>query len=100
MPSMCTVEVGEATLALAICGAGDTVMLLPAGNYSITYLAAFAQRLAEAWFRAVAVNWRGIGASTGPLEGRTLHRQLGGKIWRAVLSERAASSWSPGVIFP
>ena len=60
MPSMCTVEVGEATLALAICGVGDTVMLLPAGNYSITYLAAFAQRLAEAGFRAVAVNCRAM----------------------------------------
>jgi pimeloyl-ACP methyl ester carboxylesterase len=73
MTATCKVEVGEATLELAICGAGDTVVLLPAGNYSLTYLAAFAQRLAEAGFRAVAVNWRGIGASTGPLEGRTLH---------------------------
>jgi pimeloyl-ACP methyl ester carboxylesterase len=73
MTSTCKVAVGEAMLELAICGAGDTVVLLPAGTYTINYLASFAQRLAEAGFRAVAVNWRGIGESTGPLEGLTLH---------------------------
>ena len=73
MTSTCKVVVGEATLEWATCGAGDTVVLLPAGAYNLNYLAAFAQRLAEAGFRAVAVNWRGIGASTGPLEGLTLH---------------------------
>jgi pimeloyl-ACP methyl ester carboxylesterase len=55
-----------------IRGAGDTVVLLPA-PYHLDYLAPFAQRLAEAGFRAVVVNWRGIGESTGPLDGLTLH---------------------------
>jgi pimeloyl-ACP methyl ester carboxylesterase len=67
------VEVGEARLEAAIYGAGDTVMLLPAGSHSIGYLAPFAQQLAVAGFRAVAVNFRGVGASIGPLDGLTLH---------------------------
>jgi pimeloyl-ACP methyl ester carboxylesterase len=66
-------EVGEATLEAIITGRGDTVILLPAGSHHIGYLAPFAQHLAVAGFRAVAVNFRGVGASTGPLDGLTLH---------------------------
>jgi pimeloyl-ACP methyl ester carboxylesterase len=73
MLSTCKVEVGEAMLESVSCGSGDTEVLLPAGSFSIGYLAPFAQRLAETGFRVVAVNWRGIGESTGPLEGLTLH---------------------------
>jgi pimeloyl-ACP methyl ester carboxylesterase len=66
-------EVGEARLEAVIAGAGDTVILLPAGSHHLSYLAPFAQQLARAGFRAVAINFRGVGASTGPLEGLTLH---------------------------
>jgi pimeloyl-ACP methyl ester carboxylesterase len=73
MQSTCTVEVGAARFEAAIYGAGDTVILLPAGSHHIGYLAPLAQQLAVAGFRAVAINFRGVGASTGPLDGLTLH---------------------------
>jgi pimeloyl-ACP methyl ester carboxylesterase len=49
------------------------VVLLPGAGCSISYLEPCARVLAEAGYRAVAVNPRGVGKSTGPLEGRTLH---------------------------
>lgn len=74
MQSQHMIEVGEAILESVIYGvAGNTVVLLPAAGCSISYLEPFARVLAEAGFRAVAVNPRGVGKSTGPLEGRTLH---------------------------
>jgi pimeloyl-ACP methyl ester carboxylesterase len=66
------VDVGDAMLEAVTRGTGDTVVLLPA-PYHIDYLADFAERLAKAGFRTVAVNWRGIGESQGPLEGINLH---------------------------
>jgi pimeloyl-ACP methyl ester carboxylesterase len=73
MISTCKVEVGEAIFEAVIYGVGDTVVLLPGGGCSSRYFDTFARGLAEAGFRAVAVNPRGIGGSTGPLEGITLH---------------------------
>jgi pimeloyl-ACP methyl ester carboxylesterase len=67
------ITVGEAVLESVIDGTGETVVLLPAGSHHISYLAPLAQRLAAAGFRVVAVNFRGVGASTGPLDGLTLH---------------------------
>jgi pimeloyl-ACP methyl ester carboxylesterase len=73
MPSTRMTKIGEAVLESVIDGAGETVVLLPAGSHHISYLAPLAQQLAAAGFRAVAVNFRGVGASTGPLDGLTLH---------------------------
>jgi pimeloyl-ACP methyl ester carboxylesterase len=73
MPSTHLIMVGEAVLESEINGAGETVVLLPAGSSSVSYLAPLAQHLAAAGFRAVAVNFRGVGASTGPLDCLTLH---------------------------
>ena len=55
MESTYTIEVGEARLEAVISGAGDTVILLPAGSHHIGYLAPFTQHLVKAGFRAVAV---------------------------------------------
>ena len=66
------VDIGDAVLESVTRGTGDPVVLLPA-PYHIDYLADFAKRLAEAGFRTVVVNWRGIGESKGPLEGINLH---------------------------
>jgi pimeloyl-ACP methyl ester carboxylesterase len=73
MSSTRLVKVGELVLEAVIEGAGEAVVLLPAGSAHISYLAPLAQHLAMAGFRTVAVNFRGVGASTGPLDGLTLH---------------------------
>lgn len=73
MKSQRMVEVGEAVLESVIYGSGDTVILLPGGGCGVSYFDPFAQTLAAAGFRAVAVNPRGVSESTGSLEGLTLH---------------------------
>ena len=74
MQSQHMIEVGEAILESVIYGvAGDIVVLLPGAGCNISYLEPFARVLAEAGFRAIAVNPRGVSKSTGPLEGLTLH---------------------------
>jgi pimeloyl-ACP methyl ester carboxylesterase len=73
MPSTRLITVGEAMLEAVINGVGETVVLLPAGSHHLSYLAPLAQQLAAAGFRTVAVNFRGVGASTGPVDGITLH---------------------------
>lgn len=73
MQSKGKVEVGEAMIEFLDDGSGDTVVLIPGGGLDASYFDNFARRLAHAGFRAVAVNPRGAGESTGPLEGITLH---------------------------
>src|SRR5215471_5351145 len=73
MQSKGKVEVGEAMIEFLDDGSGDTVVLIPGGGLDASYFDHFARRLAHAGFRAVAVNPRGAGESTGPLEGITLH---------------------------
>jgi len=73
MPSTRLVKVGDAVLECVIEGAGETVMLLPAGSAHVSYLGSFAEQLAAAGFRTIAVNLRGVDSSTGPLDGLTLH---------------------------
>src|SRR5262245_3796284 len=67
------VVVGEAILEYAIDGSGEPVVLLPTAGCSISYFAPFARILADAAFQTIAINLRGVGESTGPLEGVTLH---------------------------
>jgi pimeloyl-ACP methyl ester carboxylesterase len=73
MSSTRLVMVGDAVLEAVIEGAGAAVVLLPAGGAHVSYLAPLAQRLTAAGFRTVAVNFRGVGTSTGTLDGLTLH---------------------------
>ncbi len=51
----------------------DCVVLLPAAGCTTGYLRPLAQQLAAAGLRAVAINLRGSGASTGKLDGISLH---------------------------
>jgi pimeloyl-ACP methyl ester carboxylesterase len=73
MQSKGKVGVGEARIEFLADGSGDTVVLIPGGGFDASYFDHFARRLAHAGFRAVAVNPRGAGESTGPLAGLTLH---------------------------
>jgi pimeloyl-ACP methyl ester carboxylesterase len=73
MQSKGKVKVGLAAIEFLEEGSGDTVVIIPAGGLDANYFDDFARRLARAGFRAVAVNPRGTGESTGPLEGLTLH---------------------------
>jgi pimeloyl-ACP methyl ester carboxylesterase len=68
-----TVKVGEAEIECFVHGAGDTIVMLPGGSLAAGYLADLAEALASAGFQAVRINPRGAGASTGAMEGLTLH---------------------------
>lgn len=67
------VTVGDAKLECSITGAGPAIVLLPGGSLAVGYLGQLADALAEAGFRAIRINPRGAGESTGPAEGLTLH---------------------------
>ncbi len=73
MQSKGKVQVGEAMIEFLADGSGDTVVLIPGGGMDASYFDDFARILANAGFRAVAVNPRGAGESMGPMEGLTLH---------------------------
>jgi pimeloyl-ACP methyl ester carboxylesterase len=70
---MYKVAVGEAILEYSMGGSGEPVVLLPTAGCSISYFAPFARVLADAAFQTIAINLRGVGESTGPLDGMTLH---------------------------
>ena len=72
MESRGTVEVGEATIEYGIHGTGDSVVLIPGGGIDFSYYDDLAQALVHAGYQAVVVNQRGMGASTGSLDGLTL----------------------------
>jgi pimeloyl-ACP methyl ester carboxylesterase len=54
-------------------GQGEAVVLLPGGSLAVGYLEELAQELANAGYRAVRVNPRGAGKSTGSETNITLH---------------------------
>ena len=62
-----------ADIAVRTLGAGPTLVLLPGLGRSGHDLDAFAVRLAAAGYRALLPEPRGMGASTGSLDGITLH---------------------------
>lgn len=68
-----TIQIGDATLVFHLHGTGDTVVLLPTAGCSTSYFVPLMRTLAEAGFQTVAINWRGVGGSVGPLEEATLH---------------------------
>lgn len=73
MPSKCDVEVGDGRIEFLLEGTGDAVVFIPGGGLDASYFDGLGQRIARAGFCAVAVNPRGVGLSTGRLEGLTLH---------------------------
>ena len=67
------VNVGSARLETTSWGDGEPVILLPGSGYSSTAFGLLGPELARRGYRAIAVNPRGIGGSTGPLENLTYH---------------------------
>lgn len=67
------IDTGVARLELRCLGRGEPVLLLPSLGRGADDLAALMEALADAAFEACALNPRGIGASTGTMDGLTLH---------------------------
>lgn len=67
------VKAGDAELECFSHGAGPGIILVPGGSLAAGYLSGLADALAAAGFRAIRVNPRGAGGSTGPMQGLTLH---------------------------
>src|SRR5262245_41353197 len=66
-------ELVNARLELVALGEGEPVLLLPSLGRGAADFDELMRALAGAGFRALALNPRGIGASSGPLQGITLH---------------------------
>ena len=71
------VELADARIEYFSQGEGEVVVLLPGGSLSVNYLQNLAQSLDDAGYRAVRINPRGAGKSTGSAEGVTLHTLAG-----------------------
>jgi pimeloyl-ACP methyl ester carboxylesterase len=71
------VKVGDADIQYFSQGEGAAVVLLPGGSLDVGYMEAIASALAKGGFRAVRINFRGAGKSTGPEDGITLHTLAG-----------------------
>ena len=67
------VDVGSAQLETTTWGDGEPIMLLPGSGSSSSAFGLLGPELARRGYRAIAVNPRGIGGSTGPLESITYH---------------------------
>jgi pimeloyl-ACP methyl ester carboxylesterase len=63
------VRLAPVELRVSVRGEGPPVVLVPAGGRPATDYDVVARELAANGFRAVAVNMRGVGGSTGPLDG-------------------------------
>jgi pimeloyl-ACP methyl ester carboxylesterase len=71
------VKLGDANIQYFSQGEGGAVVLLPGGSLDVRYLEPLADAVAKAGFRAVRINFRGAGKSTGPENGVTLHTLAG-----------------------
>jgi len=67
------IKVGNANLECTLGGLGDAVVLLANAGCSTNYFGCLASRLIDAEFAIVGINMRGVGRSTGQLEGISLH---------------------------
>jgi pimeloyl-ACP methyl ester carboxylesterase len=67
------IKVGEARIEYFSQGQGPAVVLLPGGSLTVGYMEGLAKAVADAGYRAVRINFRGAGKSTGPAKGVTLH---------------------------
>src|SRR5215472_9368696 len=68
-----TIEVDDATLECAVCGVGAPVVLLANAGCSTGYF----DPLVTGGFQTISINMRGVGGSSGSLDGATLHDLAG-----------------------
>src|SRR5215471_10970383 len=72
-----TIEVGDATLECTLCGVGAPVVLLANAGCSTGYFDHLARALVTGGFQTISINMRGVGGSSGSLDGATLHDLAG-----------------------
>ena len=67
------VRTGSANLQFTIRGKGDPIVFIPSLGRGVHDFDAVSKRLVQAGYRAILPDPRGIGGSTGPFDGITLH---------------------------
>jgi len=67
------VRAGPATLQVTIRGKGEPIVFIPSRGRGVQDFAALGTRLAQAGYRVILPEPRGIGGSTGPLKDITYH---------------------------
>src|SRR5499427_676001 len=72
-----TIEVGDATLECTVCGFGAPVVLLANAGCSTGYFDHLVRALVTRGFQTISINMRGVGGSSGSLDGTTLHDLAG-----------------------
>src|SRR5215467_12949945 len=72
-----TIEVDDATLECAVCGVGAPVVLLANAGCSTGYFDHLVRALVTGGFQTISINMRGVGGSSGSLDGATLHDLAG-----------------------
>jgi pimeloyl-ACP methyl ester carboxylesterase len=92
------VDLTDAKIEIFSQGKGDVVVLLPGGSLSVNYLANLARSLDTSGYRAVRINPRGAGASTGTAEGVTLHT-LADDVAGVITQLEAGPVWGAGHAF-
>ena len=68
-----TVQAGPATLEVTIKGRGEPVVFVPSRGRGVEDFEDLSTRLVGAGYQAILPEPRGIGGSTGPLDGITYH---------------------------
>jgi pimeloyl-ACP methyl ester carboxylesterase len=68
-----TVQAGPATLQVTITGRGEPIVFIPSRGRGVEDFDDLSTRLVQAGYQAVLPEPRGIGGSTGPLDGITYH---------------------------
>ena len=82
------VKLANAQIEYFSQGQGDVVVLLPGGSLNVHYMEGLAKALAHAGYRAVRINPRDAGKSTGTAKGITLH-DLAGDVAGVIKSLKA-----------
>ena len=72
-----TIEVGDATLECTVCGFGAPVVLLANAGCSTGYFVHLVRALVTRGFLTISNNLRGVGGSSGSLDGTTVHDLAG-----------------------
>jgi pimeloyl-ACP methyl ester carboxylesterase len=83
------VTAGPAKISVRKAGTGTPLVLLPGMGRPSSDLDALAARFVAAGHRAILPEQRGIGGSSGPLEGHTLH-DLARDVGAVIAAEKAA----------
>jgi pimeloyl-ACP methyl ester carboxylesterase len=72
-PRRTVVHTGSRSLAVTISGQGEPILFVPSRGRSVDDFDNLSKRLVGAGYQAILPEPRGIGGSTGPLEGITYH---------------------------